>query len=56
MCPEGYKKLKAFDYVTVAQTFGKFVRHKHPPHFTPGKYLVLISVRFLVDLTYIARS
>ena len=37
-CPEGSKKLRFPDYVTVAQNGGKVVSLTHRPLFTPRKY------------------
>ena len=45
-CPEGSKKLRFPDYMTMAQDGGKVVSLMHRPLFTPQKILlVLISVR-----------
>ena len=37
-CPEGSRKLRFPDYVTMAQDGGKVVSLKHRPLFTPRKY------------------
>ena len=45
-CPEGFRKLRFPDYVTMAQDGGKVVSLMHWPFFTPSKiFLVLVSVR-----------
>jgi len=36
--PEGFRKLRFPDYVTVAQDGGKVVSLTHRPLFTPRKY------------------
>jgi len=36
--PEGSRKLRFPDYVTIAQGVGKVVSLKHRPLFTPRKY------------------
>jgi len=56
-CPEGSRKLRFPDYVTMAQDAGKVVSLTHRPLFTPQEILlVLISVRGSVDLRAIVRS
>jgi len=37
-CPEGSRKLRSLDYVTMAQDGGKIVSITHRPLFTPRKY------------------
>jgi len=37
-CPEGSRKLRFADYVTMAQDGGKMVSLTHRPFFTPRKY------------------
>jgi len=37
-CPEGSRKLRFPDYVTVAQDGGKVVSHTYRPLFTPREY------------------
>ena len=37
-CPEGSRKLRFPDYVTVAQDCGKVVSLRHRPLFTPRKH------------------
>jgi len=37
-CPEGSRKLRFPDYVTMAQDGGKVVSLTHQPLFTPRKY------------------
>jgi hypothetical protein len=45
-CPEGSRKLRFPDYVTMVQDGGKVVSLTHRPLFTPQEILlVLISVR-----------
>jgi len=47
-CPEGSRKFRFRDYVTMAQDGGKVVSLTHRALFTPRKFLlVLISVRGL---------
>ena len=56
-CPEGSRKLRFPDYVTMAQDGGKVVSLKHRPLFTPQEILqVLISVRGWVNTRTIVRS
>jgi len=38
MCPEGSRKLRFPDYVTMAQDGGEVVSLRHRPLFTPMKY------------------
>jgi len=56
MCPEGSRKLRFPDYVTMAQDGGKVVSLTHRPLLLEEMLLVLISVRGWVDLTAIVRS
>jgi len=37
-CPEGSRKLRFLDYMTMAQDGGKVVSRKHQLLFTPRKY------------------
>jgi len=44
-CPEGSRKLRFLDYMTMAQDGGKVVSLMYRPLLPPGILLVLISVR-----------
>jgi len=37
-CPEGFKKLRFLEYVTMAQDGGKVISLTYRPLFTPRKY------------------
>jgi len=43
--PEGYRKLRSPDFITMAPDGRKFVSLKHRPPFPQEMLLVLISVR-----------
>jgi hypothetical protein len=43
--PEGSRKLRFPDFMTIAQDGGKVVSPMHRPHLAPENSLVLISVR-----------
>jgi hypothetical protein len=54
--PEGSRKLRFPDYVTLAQNDGKVVSLTHRPPLPQEILLVLISVRDCVDPRGIVRS
>jgi len=43
-CPQGFRKLRFLDYVTMAQNGGKIVRLTHLLFYSQEILLVLISV------------
>ena len=43
--PEGSRKLRFPDFMTISQDGGKIVSLTHRPHLTPENALVLISIR-----------
>ena len=54
--PEGYRKLRFPDFMTMAQDGGTFVSLTHRPPLPQEMFLVLISVRGWVDHRVIVRS